>query len=141
MEQTMQTQTLPGLTGRQDKWVDGVLKLIHLTQTGGLVWTPTDPADSAFVYAYRAEFEGNILLLERTLLVDVNSNIKDPLNTILSGLLKMGMSEKIVLRVSKPDGTLLTRFPMIPPLRSLAAAVESQVSRESDTFLESLSAA
>ena len=50
-------------------------------------------------------------------------------------------SEKIVLKVLKPDGAPLLKFPMIPPLRGLVAAVEAQLSREEDEFLSTLAAA
>ncbi len=140
MEQVAQTNAFFKPMAAQKKWVDGVLKMIQLTQGGSLVWKLADP-EAGFAYAYHAPFEGNIVIFERTLLFDVPQQFNGPLASALFGIAKIGANEKIALKVQKPDGELLMQFPMISPLRGLAAAIEEQLSRESDAFLAALAAA
>ncbi len=141
MEQIMQAGAVAEQAAKRNKWVDGVLKLIYLTQNGALNWTLADVSDPAFAYAYQAEFEGNTVKLERTLMVDPRGEMNSLVRSAMIGLFRQNTSEKIVLKVQKPDGTLVTQFPMISPLRGLVAAVEAQVSRESDAFLDTLASA
>lgn len=139
-----------GRDRNDDRWVDAVFQLIRLTQTGAAIWRPVDQDDPRYPISYVSDFDGHVIRLDRVEEINfagflgslgltpwIPSTSSRRGDTDVGGIGGIGIGG-ISLRVFKPDGSLLMRFPDIPPLRGLVDAIEAQNAGEADAFLQKL---
>ena len=119
------------------KWVDAVLKLIHMTQDGKLIWARQSGSQLLSSLSYETLFEGQRLVLE----VRPKQFSREPY-TLLNGLGDL-LTEylRVTLSVFDSTGETIAVFPSIPPLIGLLTAVRAQSNDREDAFLHSLSKA
>jgi len=115
---------------RADKWTQGVMDLIKLTQAGKLQWKRLADPTTISGNAYVASLSGATLTLQTSSFWE-NAFAPGFFSEINKGNERSNPS----LRVTNLK-ELVTAFPDIAALRGLAEAVEAQVGAKDESFLQ-----